>query len=150
MIDPDDLPDPPMLAREQDVSEYDDVEVNPTDTHRDDLDDFLAEGAWADAIEEWAADADLDEAEYEIARDLGLFQEFDFFWDSFAQRVGYHTPGIPEDWKERGLHPDLDSWSQVSAINAELATLGRIIADELHEYVDWEDDYDAPDDLPDF
>ena len=50
-----------------------------------------------------------------------------------------------------GLHPDLDSWAQVSAINAGLAELGRVVSDLLrNDYVDWDADYEAPEDLPDF
>jgi hypothetical protein len=45
----------------------------------------------------------------------------------------------------------LESWSEVSAINAELAGLGRTVAELLgSEYVDWEAEYEAPDDLPEF
>ena len=80
-----------------------------------------------------------------------MIQHFDFFWDAFADRVGYHAPGIPEDWKERDLHPELSSWETVSGINASMAELGETISRTLkEEYIDWETDYEAPDDLPDF
>ena len=80
-----------------------------------------------------------------------MFAAFDFFWDSFADRVGYHAPGIPEDWKERGLHPELSSWETVSGINAAMAELGETISQTLkQEYIDWESEYEAPDDLPEF
>ncbi|GGL22140.1 hypothetical protein GCM10009037_01870 [Halarchaeum grantii] len=145
-------PDPPELESDADLSDYDDVDVaGANDTHRDDLDAFLREGAWEEGFAEWAAQSDLDESEWEIVEDLGLVTGFDFFWDDFADRVGYHAPGLPEDWKERDLHPALDSWSTVSAINAELTELGRIVSDRLKaDYVDWDADYEAPDDLPDF
>jgi len=72
-------------------------------------------------------------------------------WDDFADRVGYHAPGIPENWRERNLHPDLESWDTVSGINASLAELGDTVSRTLKaDYVDWEADYEAPDDLPDF
>jgi len=72
-------------------------------------------------------------------------------WDDFADRVGYHAPGLPEDWKERKLHPDLDSWGTVSAINAGLTELGQVVCEVLkEEYIDWEASYEAPDDLPEF
>ena len=72
-------------------------------------------------------------------------------WDDFADRVGYHAPGIPENWRERNLHPDLESWDTVSGINAALAELGDTVSRTLKaDYVDWEADYEAPDDLPDF
>jgi hypothetical protein len=88
---------------------------------------------------------------WRIVEELELIARFDFFWDSFADRVGYHAPGIPEDWKERDYHDGLDSWSVVSAINAGLTELGQIVCDVLKaDYVDWESAYEAPDDLPDF
>ncbi len=146
-----DAPDPPEL-QETDPEEYDDVEVTGNANYRrQDLEQFLKDGAWADAFDEWRGNTDMDEAEFEIARDLGLFREFDFFWDDFADRVGYHAPGIPEDWRERDYHPDLDSWGTVSAINAGLTELGQVVSEVLkQDFVDWEAEYDAPDDLPDF
>ena len=144
-------PDPPELG-EQNPEEYEDVEVvAETDYRREEIEEFLREGAWAEAWDQWSAHTDLTAEEYAIAEDLGLIDGFDFFWDSFAERVGYHAPGIPEDWKEREYHPDLDSWSAVSSINASLTELGQVVCDVLKEgYIDWEGDYEAPDDLPDF
>jgi hypothetical protein len=145
-----DTPTPPELP-EVDTGEYDDVDVQGTDYRREELESLLADGAWADAFEEWAAHTDLDAEEFAVAEELGLFAEFDFFWDDFADRVGYHAPGIPEDWRERNLHPELRSWETVSAINASLAELGDTVSRTLkEEYIDWEAEYEAPDDLPDF
>jgi len=146
-----DVPAPPELDA-VDPNEYDDAEiVGDTDYRREELEAFLREGAWEDAFEEWAADTTLDEREFEIAVELSMFAEFDFFWDGFADRVGYHAPGIPEDWKERAYHPELDEWSTVSSLNASLTELGQVVCDVLkEEYVDWESEYEAPDDLPDF
>ncbi|ESP88696.1 hypothetical protein [Candidatus Halobonum tyrrellensis] len=145
-----DPPEPPTLDA-VDPSEYDDTEVAGDEYHRADLERFLREGAWAEAFERWAADAEVDGTEWGIVTDLGLTARFDFFWDDFADRVGYHAPGIPEDWKERDLHPALESWAQVSAINAGLTEFGRIVCEVLkEEYVDWESEFEAPDDLPDF
>jgi hypothetical protein len=144
-------PDPPDLE-EFDPNEYDDAEiVGETDYRRDEIESVLQEGAWKRAFDEWAADAGVDEDEFGIILDLELIEEFDFFWDSHADRVGYHAPGIPENWKERNVHPELGSWGTVSAINAGLTELGQIVCEVLKEdYVDWETDYEAPDDLPDF
>jgi hypothetical protein len=144
-------PDPPELEA-FDPNEYEDAEVvGETDYRRDELETFLADGAWERAFQQWAADVDLDEAAFEIMRDLEMFSRFDFFWDSHADRVGYHAPGIPEDWKEREYHPDIDSWHTVSSINASLTELGQLVCDVLKdEYIDWETEYEAPDDLPDF
>ncbi|WP_338738452.1 hypothetical protein [Haloplanus salilacus] len=145
------VPPPPELEG-VDPNEYDDAEVvGDTDYKRDELEELLRDGAWEDAFEEWAADTGVDETEFDIVTDLGMLRQFDFFWDAFAERVGYHAPGIPEDWKEREYHPDLDSWGTVSAINAGLTELGQLVCEVLKEqYVDWETEYEAPDDLPDF
>ncbi|MGA9399598.1 hypothetical protein [Haladaptatus sp.] len=145
-------PDPPTLQADTDVQEYDDVSVaGERDYHRDELEDFLREGAWEESFDQWAEHTDLEEREFETALELDLFSEFDFFWDDFANRVGYHAPGIPEDWKVRDIHPDIDSWNAVSSINASLTELGQVVCDVLAEnYVDWEAEFEAPDDLPDF
>ena len=146
-----DLPPPPALSSEIDASEYEDVDVQGDDYRREEIATYLEEGAWETAFTEWAATTDLTEGEYAVVRDLELLRQFDFFWDSFAERVGYHAPGIPEDWKMRDLHPELDTWATVSEINASLTELGQVICDVLkEEYIDWDSDYEAPDDLPDF
>ena len=144
-------PEPPELS-EIDPNEYEDAEiVGETDYRREEIARLFEAGAWEEAFGEWASQTDLDDADFAIVTELKLLQQFDFFWDSFAERVGYHAPGIPEDWRERELHPELDSWGTASGINAELAQLGQIVCDVLKdEYIDWETDYEAPDDLPDF
>ncbi|MFT4946873.1 MAG: hypothetical protein ACI8TL_001110, partial [Natronomonas sp.] len=93
------VPDPPELEG-MDPNEYDDAEVvGDTDYKRDELERFLDEGAWEEAFEQWAAETEMTEADFEIMLDLAMIEQFDFFWDSFAERVGYHAPGIPENWK---------------------------------------------------
>ena len=146
-----DPPDPPELQA-VDPNEYDDTQVvDDTDYKREEIESYLQEGAWQRAFAEWAEDTDMTAREFEIACDLDLIQRFDFFWDSYAERVGYHAPGIPEDWKERDYHPDIDSWGTVSSINASLTELGQAVCDVLKEdYIEWETEYEAPDDLPDF
>jgi hypothetical protein len=146
-----DEPASPSLSTKVDASQYEDADVQGDDYRREELEAFLEDGAWLDAFEKWAAHTDLTEEEYAIARDLEMFEEFDFFWDSFADRVGYHAPGIPEDWKARDYHPEIDSWNTVSGINAAMTEFGQIVCDVLEdEYIDWEGEYEAPDDLPDF
>jgi hypothetical protein len=148
-----DVDAPPVPELEEvDPNEYEDAEiVGDTDYRREELEAFLHEGAWERAFGEWAEDTNLDEREFGIAIDLAMFAEFDFFWDGFADRVGYHAPGIPEDWKERDYHPELDEWSTVSSLNASLTEFGQVVCDVLkEEYVDWESEYEPPEDLPDF
>ena len=146
-----DVPEPPELESALDADAYDDVDVQGEDYRREELETFLHEGAWEEAFSQWAADTALGEAEFAIVEDLDLIQEFDFFWDDFADRVGYHAPGLPENWRERNIHPDLDSWGMVSGINAAMTELGQQVCDVLKdEYIDWEAEFEAPDDLPDF
>ena len=144
-------PDPPDLEA-MDPNEYEDAEVvGDTDYRREEIESFLRDGAWEEAFTEWAADTGMTEEDFAVVCDLGLLERFDFFWDSHADRVGYHAPGLPEDWKEREIHPDIESWGTVSAINAGLTELGQVVCDVLKDdYIDWETDYEAPDDLPDF
>jgi hypothetical protein len=145
------VPDRPELDTTTDASAYDDVDVQGNDYRREELDDALEDGAWQAAFESWAAETDIDETTWTIVTDLELIGEFDFFWDTFAGRVGYHAPGLPENWRERGLHPDLDSWERVSGINAGLTELGQRVCDVLvDEYLDWEPEEFEADDLPDF
>lgn len=141
-------PDPPDIAP---VTATDDEGIDDEEYRREELQAFLNDGAWDEAFEEWAARTDLGGREWEIVRDLELTREYDFFWDDFAGRVGYHAPGLPDDWRERDLHPGLESWETVSAINAGLTELGQTVCDVLKgEYIDWESDFEGPDDLPDF
>jgi hypothetical protein len=145
-----DPPPPPELDPNVDADEYEDADVGGNDYRREELEAFLKDGAWERAFDEWAAHTDLDEEEWAIVTDMELTRRYDFFWDDFADRVGYHAPGLPEDWKERDLHPGLDSWGTVSGINAALTELGQTVCDVLKaEYIDWESEFDAPDDLPD-
>ncbi|MFC3958209.1 hypothetical protein [Halovivax cerinus] len=148
-----DPPAPPELEF-VDPNEYEDATVADgpdVDYRREELQGFLEDGAWEEAFDRWRADADVTEREFAIATDLDLFAAFDFFWDDFADRVGYHAPGIPEDWQEREYHPELDSWGTVSSINAGLTELGQLVCEHLKdEYIDWEAEYEPPEDLPDF
>lgn len=146
-----DTPDPPELNTGQSTAEYDDADVQGDEYRRAELGEALEAGAWADAFEQWAAETGLGQAEWRIVRDLDLLSEFDFFWDSFAGRVGYHAPGLPEDWRERNVHSDLDSWESVSGINAGLTELGQVVCDVLaDDYLDWEPEAVDVDDLPEF
>lgn len=144
-------PPPPNLSPDVDAEEYDDVNVEVSEYRREELESFLHGGAWEAAFAAWAAETDMDETTFDVVTDLDLIERFDFFWDDFANRVGYHAPGIPEDWRQRDVHPDLDSWERVSTINAGLTELGQTVCDVLKaEYIDWNADYEPPDELPDF
>ncbi len=147
-------PEPPELTY-VDPNEYEDATISgdtdDIDYRREELQEFLEDGAWEEAFERWKGDSDLEAQAFEIATDLGLFAEFDFFWDDFADRVGYHAPGIPEDWQAREYHPGLQSWGTVSSINAELTEFGQLVCEILKDdYITWEAEYEPPEDLPDF
>ena len=144
-------PAPPRLNIGQSTEGYEDASVSSDEYRREQLQGFLDEGAWEAAFEQWATGAEMSGFEWRVARELELVSRFDFFWDDFADRVGYHAPGIPEDWREREIHPELDSWGTVSAINAGLTELGQIVCEVLKDdYIDWEAEYEPPEDLPDF
>ncbi|MFB6185850.1 MAG: hypothetical protein ABEI86_03160, partial [Halobacteriaceae archaeon] len=130
------VPSPPSLESQQSLESYDDVSVSAEQNYRrDELQTFLESGAWEEGFHKWAETTDLTEDQFAIIEDLNLFGDFDFFWDEFAGRVGYHAPGIPEDWQQRDMNATLESWNNVSAINASLTELGREIADLLeNEY----------------
>jgi hypothetical protein len=145
------VPPAPRLNIGYDTDDYEDADVGGDEYRREDLQTFLERGAWEEAFEQWTESAEMTTEEFEIATDLDLVSRFDFFWDDFADRVGYHAPGLPEDWREREIHPDIESWNTVSSINAGLTELGQVVCETLkEEYVDWEAEYEAPDDLPDF
>jgi hypothetical protein len=145
-------PDPPGLQNSVDPSEYEDAEViGDTDYRREEIEELLIHGAWDDAFSSWSAETSMTRTEWKIVMDLNLLSQFDFFWDDFADRVGYHAPGLPEDWKERNLHDALESWKTVSSINAGLTELGQLTCEILKsDYITWESEYSPPEDLPDF
>ncbi len=71
-----DPPKPPELEF-VDPNEYEDATITgdgatEIDYRREELQTFLEEGAWEEALEEWLGDTDLGEREYLIARDLDL------------------------------------------------------------------------------
>ncbi len=139
-IDP---PEPPTLV----VSSTGDDEYR-----RQEIQEHLGAGAWEEAFERWSQETSIQSDAYQIAIELELFDRFDFFWDQFANRVGYAAPGIPDDWDRAEYHEDLTSWRQASSINAGLAELGQIVCDILKdEYLDWEEEDWGDDlDLPSF
>lgn len=136
-----DPPSPPALGVDEDDA-----------YRRREIADHLENGAWETAFEAWAKTTEIDRDAYAIAVDLELFDRFDFFWDEFAQRVGFAAPGIPDDWDRVTYHDELTSWRQVSAINAGFVELGQTVCDVLKdEYLEWEsDDWGDDLDLPSF
>lgn len=144
------------MGLDVDIPEAPTLEPPPGDEddeyRRKDIQNHLEGGAWEEAFNQWKRETELQADAFEIARELELFEEFDFFWDQFAQRVGYSAPGIPDDWDRAGYHDELTSWRQASSINAGLAELGQLVCDILkEEYLEWEDEDWGDDlDLPSF
>ena len=130
-----DAPHPPDLTVDVGQGEN---QGSPAIEHRSDLEAMLHDGAWKEGFAEWAENTDLTEFEWSIVLDLGLVDDYDFQWDNETEQVVFDAPAIPQDWRERELHPDLGDWATVSAINDGLDQLGRTVADLLElEYVDW-------------
>ncbi|WP_416841388.1 hypothetical protein [Haloferax sp. DFSO52] len=103
------------------------------DFRRAELEEFLHDGAWKEAFEEWAVYTDLSDREYEQVLDLGLLDQVDFFWDPSASRVRFAIPPIPHEWPN-----GTDISSKVSA---ELTDLGQTVVEMLEDgYIDWASD----------
>lgn len=140
------LPDPPELEPYDRDWEDESPYESGADHRRDEIETVLGDGAWERALNEWADHTDWDETDFEIARDLGAFEDFDFFWDPERERIDYHAPEVPDDWQDRDLHPALDSWALVSKIDEGLTNLGRVVSEVLQaEYVDWESPFSRSD-----
>lgn len=122
-------PDPPSLHGPQPRGPYESI-GNPVadpddDYRREEIKTILANGAWNDAFEEWANQTSLSEANFEVAAEQHLFDEFDFYWDAITDEVGYRAPTLPQAVRtglETGAADDIDS---------ELDTLGRVVSEML-------------------
>lgn len=129
------VPDPPELSNRGVPAEFEAVEAvgSSADLRREELEAFLADGAWREGFEEWAQYTDLGEAEFAAARELGLFRAFDFYWDPSDALLRFEAPSVPDDWRRRLDRDALD----VTLVGAELQDLGRAVAETLVEsYVD--------------
>ena len=104
----------------------------------------LEAGAWEAAFGQWLQETDLDDAEFAIVDNLGLFDRFDFFWDEDLERVTYEAPQIPRNWKQQPYRSEIDAREQVAAINDALDELGRIVRDTLVSDYLGEDEWADP------
>lgn len=59
-----DTPDPPELQTGADVDSYEDADVGGDDYRRAELEELLADGAWADGFQEWTDGTDVDDDEW--------------------------------------------------------------------------------------
>lgn len=91
------------------------------------------EEAWSDAVTEWRRESSLDEDDLALVEELGLLEEFEYFWDEEFERVGYEAPAIPKDWKTKPYSDEVGSWAQVSKINMALNDLGTKVRVRVEE-----------------
>lgn len=77
------IPYPPPLHGPQDSGNYDAVEElqdrTGTNYRHEDLADFLHNGAWEEAFEEWADHTSLTESQFQVVFDLDLIDKLDFY-----------------------------------------------------------------------
>lgn len=134
------IPEPPTLHGGQDPGDYDAVdEPEPEDwtgdtAPREALAEFLREGAWEDAFAEWSDQTYMTEGEFRLVLELGLIDEFDFYWNESAEDVGYRASSVPGTLPE-SYDESLDS-GDVQGIEEELDGLGRTVSEVLeNDYI---------------
>lgn len=91
-----DPPEPPSLRR----GAVTDDDLPESDGRRDTLAEALAEGAWADGFEEWAADTHLTVEEFSHAVEHDIVDGIDLYWDAETESVGYAVSPLPEGLRE--------------------------------------------------
>lgn len=129
-----DIPDPPALWGPQQPGDYEAVEEidDPQDDYRrEELETFLEDGAWAEGFDEWAAHTPLDEGEFEVALEAGLFDKLDFYWEPATGDVGYRSPTVETVPADTRLGEDTPE-----NIEEELDTLAHTVSARLEDYVD--------------
>lgn len=134
------VPDPPQLTNRGLPAGLltDEAVTGPNELHREELEAILADGAWTEAFEEWAAYTDLTEPEYELVVDLGLVASLDVFWDPVAAALDYEVPTVPDDWDRPTDRTPTPSDPLVAKLETELADLGQTVVEMLADgYVDW-------------
>jgi hypothetical protein len=121
------VPEAPSLRGPQSRGEYaaiDMTDQEPVDDYRrEEVAEVLADGAWQDAFEEWAAHTLLSETEFERVVELGLLEELDLYWDPAADEVGYRAPTVPE--------ADRSAFEDVQGVEEALDALGRVVSEVL-------------------
>lgn len=111
--------------------------VGGYDLHREELEDILREGAWTEAVNEWAEYTDLTESEYRTLQDRELFQALDVYWDPTESVVRFELPVLSEEFPDE---PELRERALL-----ELSDLGDTLLELLEEsYVDWDEPGTGP------
>lgn len=130
-----DIPDPPDLTNRSLPIELEHNEVldGTADVRREELEEILRDGAWSEAVHEWAEYTDLTEAEYRVIRDADLFEQLDFYWDPIENRLRFETPSLPAALETQ---PEL-----AATITSELSDLCQTVLEMLEDaYVDWDEE----------
>jgi len=127
------LPEPPDLTNrgQPDGFEAANAVGMNGEFRREAIESALRDGAWQEAFDEWAEYTDLTEAEFETIRDLGLFREFDLFWDPEEERLRATTPSVPES-------ADVEADTVDAALSDLADTVLEMLNDAYAEY--WNDD----------
>ena len=134
------MPDPPQLSNRGVPNEFEAVETvgGAADLRREEIEEILHDGVWNEAVEEWAEYTDLTEDEFTILSDLGLFQQFDVFWDATEEHLDFQAPSLPDDWQRQvsDLPTDVDGFPMRA--ETELTDLGHTIVEMLEDApIDW-------------
>ncbi|WP_142859362.1 hypothetical protein [Salinigranum halophilum] len=125
-------PTPPDLTNRGLPADVDPDEAggDEADRYREAVEDVLLDGAWEEAFNEWAAYADLSEAEYRTVNDAGLFTALDFYWDPAEERLRAEVPPPPDAWADGGEF--------AARVTAELTDLADTVLELLEStYGDW-------------
>lgn len=133
------IPDPPSLHGPQPRDGYESTDMSDQDVEddyrREEVENFLREGAWEEAFGQWADLTSLSEDDFRTITDLGLIDEFDFYWDPGTDEVGYISPSIPQEKQ------DAFGSGDVGEYEAELDLLGREVSEMLeNDYLLRDDD----------
>jgi len=134
------IPDPPQLSNRGVAEEFEAVEAvgGAADLRREEIEEILHDGVWNEAFEEWAEYTDLTEAEFAILSDLGVFQQFDVFWDSTEEQLDFQAPSLPDDWQRQVSERPSDVAGFPMRAETELTDLGQTIVEMLEDApIDW-------------
>jgi hypothetical protein len=125
------VPRPPDLTNRPTPADL--QEASEVDVRRREIDGILGEGAWQEALDEWAQYTDCTAADVERAEALGLFRALDFYWDAEADRLRYVVPAVPDEWAEAD-----EDCLDATSLQEELDDLGHLVAETIaRDYVDW-------------
>lgn len=125
-------PDPPEITNRGVPAAFDPAEsyASEADFRREELQEFLDEGAWKEAFDEWAEYTDLSAEEYEQVQEFGLVGQLDVFWDPVEERLRAAVPDVPTDWA--------GGTDLASKVGNELSDLGDAVVEMLEDgYVEW-------------